>query len=71
MATIIQWVNMPMQSPKEQLMSTNATICNAPCCVSIIDRQDKHNRADKKNDTIVIFYSFLDSPITLGLINSP
>lgn len=48
-----------MQSQKEQLMSTNATICNAPCCVSIIDRQDKHKRADRKNDTIVICYSLL------------
>lgn len=71
MATIIQWVNMPMQSPKEQLMSTNATIWKAPCCVSIIDRQHKHKRADRKNETIVICYYFLDSPITLGLINSP
>lgn len=71
MATIIQLVNMPMQSQKEQLMSTNATICNAPCCVSIIDRQHKHKRADRKNDTIVIDYSFLNSPSALALIISP
>lgn len=61
-----------MQSPKEQLMSANATICNAPCCVSIIDRQDRHKRADRKNETIVIaYFSFLGSPIALGLIISP
>ena len=71
MATTIQWVNMPMQSPEEQLISTNATIWKAPCCVSIIDRQHKHKRADRKNETIVIDYSFLDSPIALVLIISP
>ena len=60
-----------MQSPNEQLMSTNATICNAPCCVSIIDRQHKHNRADKKNETIVISYFSLNSPSALDLIISP
>ena len=59
METIIQWVNMPMQNQNEQLNSTVATICNAPCCVSIIDRQHKHKRADRKNDTIVICYSYL------------
>ena len=70
MATIIQWVNIPMQRPKEQLMSTNATICNSPCCVSIIDMQHKHKRADRKNETMVIDYFSLNSPNALSLIIS-
>lgn len=71
MATIIQWVNMPMQRPKEQLMSTNATIWKAPCCVSIIDRQHKHKRDDRKNETIVISYAPSNSLFGLILIIFP